>query len=168
MTSANGSDGGPQRAPEETRLDFLVGPWQAAGVVHPGRFGPGGTCTGDAEYRWDLRGKWLTYTSRLTLPGLGLYEVRGGVAYDPRAGRYRAFAFNNLGVLLAYDGAWEDDARLVFYVAYPDAREKSRIAYTRLADGSVQLVSESAADGVRYEAYFETMLTRARESGAAR
>jgi len=149
-----------QRPPQLARLDFLVGEWRAEGTVYPGRFGPGGPTTGTAEYAWALDGKWLLYTSRLLLPGLGPYEVRGGVALNPRADRYDAFAYNTFGVLLAYTGAWEVETRLVFDLAYPAAGEKARVVYVREAGGAVRFISEAEAEGGGFAPYFETRFTR--------
>jgi hypothetical protein len=160
MSTSNSATDLPQRLAEEAQLDFLLGDWQATGVVHPGRFGPGGPSTGTSHYRWELDHKWLMYTSRLHLPGLGLYEVRGGVTYDSRAGVYQAFAVNNLGVLLVYTGVWESETRLVFTLIHPPAQEQARVVYLKSSDGTVQLISESSPDGVRYQAYFETTLAR--------
>lgn len=160
MSSSDENTTARRRLAEELRLDFLLGDWRAAGVVHPGRFGPGGASTGTTSYRWELDDKWLLYTSRLLLPGLGLYEVRGGLSHDSNAGLYHAFAFNNLGILLIYTGAWESETRLVFTLTHPPALEKARVVYVKSPDGSVQLISESSVDGVTYQAYFETTLSR--------
>jgi hypothetical protein len=146
------------RAPEGSKLDFFVGNWHNTGQVYPGPFGPGGPSTGTTTYCWELDGKWLMYTSRLSLPGLGAYEVQGGVTYNPRSQRYDAFAFNNLGALLVYDGHWGDDSQLVFNLTYPPGR--SRVVYIKLPDGRIQMNSENSKDGITYEAYFETTLSR--------
>jgi hypothetical protein len=160
MPTTDESTNTPTRLPEEIRLDFLLGDWRATGIVHPGRFGPGGASTGTTTYRWELDNKWLLYTSRLHLPSLGLYEVRGGVTYDRQAGLYHAFAFNNLGVLLIYTGTWESETQLVFTLTHPPAQEKARVVYLKSRDGAVQLISESSSDGLTYQAYFETTLSR--------
>jgi hypothetical protein len=146
------------RTPDEIRLNFFVGDWHNIGQVYPGPFGPGGASTGTTSYRWELGGKWLMYTSRLTLPGLGDYEVQGGVTYNPKSQQYDAYAVNNLGVLLAYHGFWENDSRLVFNLTYPQGR--SRVVYIKLADGRIQMNSENSNDGETYQAYFETTLSR--------
>jgi hypothetical protein len=136
-----------------------VGNWQSAGQIYSGPFGPGGASTGTTTYHWELNGKWLMYTSSLNLPGLDAYEVRGGVAYNPKSQKYDAFAFNNLGALLVYDGYWEDESRLIFNRTHPPGR--SRAVYIKLPDGKIQMNSENSQDGVSYEAYFETTLSRA-------
>ncbi len=151
------------RALEEARLDSFVGNWQNTGTVYPGRFGPGGPSTGATTYRWDLDGRWLVYDSRLNLPGMGVYQVQGGVSYDRQAGKYRAFAFNNLGVLLVYDGRWEGDSRLVFDLVHPPPEGGSRVVYIQNLDGSIQMNSETSTDGVNYQPYFETTLSRVSE-----
>jgi hypothetical protein len=151
----------PPPPPELARLDFLVGDWSNTGQVFPGPFGPGGPVTGQSEYRRELGGAWLMYVSRLHLPGLGRYEVQGGATFDRAAGKYRAYAANNLGVLIAYDGAWDDEARLVFTAAYPPSPNGARVIYQKLPDGSVKFISERSVNGGPFEAYFETTLARA-------
>lgn len=147
------------RTPEAARLDFFVGDWQNTGTIYPGPFGPGGDSTGATTYRWEMGGVWLMYDSRLTLPGMGEYRVQGGVTYDRRAGQYRAFAFNSLGVLLVYDGHWEGADRLVFDLVHPQPQGGSRVVYIKNPDGSIQMNSETSTDGTNYKPYFETTLT---------
>jgi hypothetical protein len=71
------------QSPEEARLEFLVGEWVSSDRSYAGPNGPGGTSEGLASYRWEVGGKWLIYDFRSTIPGLGPYEVRGGVSHDP-------------------------------------------------------------------------------------
>jgi hypothetical protein len=149
------------RSAEEERLEFFVGEWTNSGHVSPGPFGPGGLVTGGTSYRWDVGGKWLLYVSRLQLPGLGGYEVHGGVAFNARAGKYDAYAINNLGNLLVYEGEWTDDATLVFTLAHPQSRGRSRVVYRKLPDGSFQMTSESASEEGEFVFYYETSFARA-------
>lgn len=143
------------RSMEEKKLDFFTGDWSNSGQVLPGPFGPGGPATGETSYHWDVGGKWLLYVSRLKLPGLGTYEVHGGVAFNSRAGRYDAYAVNNLGNLLVYEGEWTDDATLVFTRVHPKSTRKARVVYQKQPDGSIKMTSENAAEEGQYETHFE-------------
>lgn len=144
------------RSAEEDMLDFFVGDWSNFGHVSPGPFGPGGSTTGETSYRWDVGDKWLLYVSHLELPGLGRYEVQGGVAFNSRVGKYDAYAINNLGNLLVYEGEWTDDAALVFTLVHPKSRGSARVIYRKLSDGSFKMISESASEEGKFVPYFET------------
>lgn len=148
------------RSPEEARLDFLVGEWISSDRTYPGPAGPGGCSEGRASYRWEVGDKWLTYDFRTTLPGVGPYAVRGGVACAVTGKKYHAYAVNNHGNLLLYEGFWQDDTVLVFTLVYPERQPDTRISYISRTDGTVQMTSERpSADGGR-ELYFETRLSR--------
>lgn len=147
------------RSPEDAHLDFLVGEWRNEGQTTPGSFGPGGEITGTTAYQWDISGKWLLYTSRLVLPGLGDYTVHGGFSFNPQAGQYDAFAANSLGNLMIYTGSWEDESTLVFTLANPGVQGSARVVYRKLPDGAVQMSSERRVEG-DFEAYFETTMQR--------
>jgi hypothetical protein len=144
------------RSAEEDTLDFFVGDWKNSGHVLPGPFGLGGPTTGETSYRWDVGGKWLLYISRLELPGLGGYEVHGGVAFNSRVGKYDAYAINNLGNLLVYEGEWTDDATLVFTLVHPKSRGSARVVYRKLSDGSFKMISENASEEGKFVPYSET------------
>ncbi len=148
------------RSAQETRLDFLLGDWTSLDRTHPGPSGPGGTSEGTASYGWEVGNRWLVYDFRSELPGLGPYEVRGGVAYDETLAKYRAFAFNNLGNLLIYEGRWENDDKLVFTLVHPQRREDTRITYIKDSDDKVRIISERPAKEGGRETYFETTLSR--------
>jgi hypothetical protein len=145
---------------EEERLAFFVGDWTNSGHVSPGPFGPGDTITGETSYHWDVGGKWLLYISHLQLPGLGGYEVHGGVAFNGRVGRYDAYAINNLGSLLVYEGEWTDDATLLFALVHPQSHGRARVVYRKLSDGSFEMTSENAAEEGGFVPYFETTFVR--------
>ena len=147
------------RSIEEQRLDVFAGRWSNSGRVLHGPFGPGGEVIGETGYRWDIGGKWLVHVSRLELPGLGAYEVHGGVAFDSRTGKYDAYAVNSLGNLLVYEGDWTDDATLVFTLVYPKPGS-ARVIYRILADGSFEMASEKASGEGGYEPYFELGFVR--------
>jgi hypothetical protein len=149
------------RTEEEARLEFFVGDWTNAGHVAPGAFGPGGPTTGETRYRWDVGGKWLLYQSRLELPGLGGYEVHGGVAHNARTGKYDAYAVNNLGNLLVYEGVWTDERTLAFTLVHPPSDSSARVIYRKLPDGSFTMASETAAEDGEFVAYFQTDFRRA-------
>ena len=148
-----------KRSPDEAKLDCFVGDWQNSGTVFPGPFGPGGPVTGETNYHWDLGSKWLLYVSRLELPGLGTYEVRGGVTYNQHANRYDAYAINNLGSLLVYEGEWTDDTNLVFTLVRPQPGG-ARVTYQEQPDGAIVMTSARASTDGSFETYFETSLTR--------
>ena len=148
------------RSAEEQLLDLLVGDWKNSGHVLPGPFGPGGPTSGETSYRWDVGDKWLLYVSRLELPGLGGYEVHGGVAFNSRVGKYDAYAINNLGNLLVYEGEWTDDATLAFTLVYPRSRDRARVVYRKLFDGSFKMTSENASEKGEFVPYFEINYTR--------
>lgn len=142
------------------QLDFFVGTWQAVGRVEPGAFGPGGPSHGETTYRWELGGAWLTYYSRLQLPGLGAYEVRGGVAVAGDAG-YRAFAFNNLGALLIYAGQWTTPAVLRFDATHPSsAADTQRVVYAKPPGGQIGMRSEKRGPDGAFVPYFAITLSR--------
>jgi hypothetical protein len=149
----------PVRTPEQISLDFFVGDWTAKGQVMPGRFGPGGPTEGDTAYRWDMGGRWLTFQSRLSLPGMGAYVVNGGVSYDASRSTYQSFAYNSLGVLIAYDGQWEDADTLAFTSTY-HTPNTARVVYRRLPGDAILMRSEQATPAGAFETYFETTLTR--------
>lgn len=148
------------RSPEEARLDFLLGDWRSSDRLHPGRHGPGGTSRGTASFAWRVGGRWLEYDFRTTLPGLGVYEVHGGVAHNPQSGAYRAYSVNSMGNLLLYDGEWENEDTLVFTLIYPERQEDTRISYTILSGGTVRMTSERPTGTGGREVYFETVLSR--------
>jgi hypothetical protein len=148
------------RAAAEERLDFFVGDWQDAGHAQAGSFGPGGATTGRTMYRWRVGGKWLLYTSHMDIPGMGSYVVHGGVAFNGQTGQYDAFAINNLGNLMAYEGTWTDQATLVFTLIHPPPGGRSRVIYRTLSDGSMRMRSEQRTDSGDFRAYFETEMTR--------
>jgi hypothetical protein len=148
------------RSAEEERLVFFVGDWLNSGHVSPGPFGPGGSVSGSTSYHWDVGGKWLLYVSRLQLPGLGAYEVQGGVAFNAGAAKYDAYAINNLGNLLVYEGEWTDDATLVFSLVHPRSQGRARVVYRKLPDGAFTMTSESAPEEGDFVPYFETSFAR--------
>ncbi len=152
--------GQQMRSTNDTKLDFLVGEWKSSDRTYPGPGGAGGTSAGEASYRWEVGGRWLIYDFRSDLPGLGPYEVRGGVAHDSSTGKYHAYSVNSLGALLLYDGAWEGNEILVFTLVYPKHDADTRITYTKGADGTVRMTSERPAEGGGREVYFETLLSR--------
>jgi len=144
------------RSAEEEMFGFFVGDWNNSGYVSPGPFGPGDPVTGKTSYHWDVGGKWLLYISRLELPGLGDYKVHGGVAYNDRVGKYDAYAINNLGNLLVYEGEWTDDATLVFTLIHPQSQRRARIVYRVKSDGRFQMTSENESEEGEFVPYFET------------
>jgi hypothetical protein len=148
------------RSKEEGMLDFFVGDWHNAGQVVPGPFGPGGKVTGSTTYQWGVGGKWLLYTSQLDLPGLGRYEVHGGVTFNSQGRRYDAFAANSLGNLMIYRGEWSDDETLVFTLTHPEPAGRARVVYHMLPGGPIKMRSEQRADGGDFKVYFETELVR--------
>ena len=152
------------RTAAEILLDSFVGNWHNAGVMQPGRFGAGGDISGETCFRWQLQARWLCFDSRLELPGMGAYQVQGGVAWDDDAGLYRSWAANNLGNLLVYEGRLEDGPSLVFDQIHPPGEWRARVVYTLPGvpgDGRLLMRSETSADGLSYTPYFETTMTRA-------
>lgn len=143
------------RSKEEEMLEFLVGKWNNSGHMSPGPFGPGGPAAGETSYHWAVGDKWLLYVSRLELPGLGRYEVRGGVAFNHRVGKYDAYAINSLGNLLVYEGEWRDETTLAFMLVYPPPRDRARVVYHKLSDGSFKMTSENASEEGEFVPYFE-------------
>ncbi len=142
------------RLAEEQMLEFLIGKWNNAGHMSPGPFGPGGPAIGETSYHWAVGDKWLLYVSRLELPGLGSYEVQGGVAFNNRAGGYDAYAINSLGNLLVYEGVWTDETTLVFMLVHPPPRDRGRVVYHKMPDGSFRMTSENAAEDGGFVLYF--------------
>jgi hypothetical protein len=148
------------KSPEEKRLDIFVGRWNNTGHVMPGPFGPGGEIIGTTSYKWALGDKWLQYTSRLELPGMGKYEVQGGVVHNNRTGKYDAYAVNNLGTLMVYEGEWLDETTLVFLLTYPTPAGRARIVYRTLPNSSIQMNSDRLAKNGKFETYFETEMVQ--------
>ena len=148
------------RSTEEEMLDFFVGKWKNSGHVMPGSFGPGGPAAGETSYHWDVGGKWLLYISRLELPGMGEYEVHGGVAFNSQVGKYDAYAINNLGNLMVYEGEWTDDATLVFSLIHPKSEVRARVVYRKLPDGAFTMASENESQEGKFVPYFETDFVR--------
>lgn len=147
------------RSTDAALLDFFVGNWKLAGQVLPGRFGPGGPTQGATVYQWELGSMWLSFQSQLSLPGLGNYEVNGGVAYDGRRRSFQSFACNSMGILIVYDGLWEDPDTLVFTSTYPEPNQ-ARVFYRKLPGDAILMRSEQADSSGAFETYFETTLTR--------
>lgn len=148
------------KSAEEEMLEFFVGDWSNSGYVLPGPFGPGGSITGETSYHWGVGDKWLLYISRLELPGLGEYEVHGGVAFNSRVGKYDAYAINSFGNLLVYEGEWTDDTTLVFTLTHPKSQGSARIVYRKSSDGSFKMTSETPSEEGKYVPYFETDFVR--------
>jgi hypothetical protein len=156
------------RSTEEQRLEFLLGEWQNSGHMTPGPFGPGGPATGETNYHWAVGGKWLLYVSRFELSGLGSYEVHGGVAFTSRVGKYDAYAINSLGNLLVYEGGWTDEDTLAFVLVHPPPRDRARVVYHRLPDGSFTMTSENASQEGQFVPYFEISYVRTRREGVGK
>lgn len=151
----------PSRTDNEAKLEFFVGEWSNSGRVLPGPFGPGGPTTGRTGYHWGVGGKWLLYTSCLELPGLGMYEVHGGVSYNSRTGKYDAYAINSLGNLLVYEGEWTDDVTLTFALIHPKS-DGARVVYRKLPDGSIGMAAENASADGTFVPYYEIGFFRSR------
>lgn len=148
------------RSTEEKMLEFFVGEWNNSGRMSPGPFGSGGSVTGGTSYHWAVSDKWLLYISRLELPGLGSYEVHGGVAFNSQTTKYDAYAINNLGNLLVYEGEWTDKATLVFMLVHPPPRDRARVVYHKLSDGSFEMTSENVSEKGEFVPYFEIAYAR--------
>ena len=144
----------------DNKLAFFVGDWQDAGHTMPGPFGPGGPTTGHTTYRWQVGGKWLVYTSHMDIPGLGEYVVHGGVAPKGQGKEYGAFAVNNLGNLIVYEGAWTDHTTLTFTQVHPPPAGRARVVYRILGDDAMAMASKRMTESGEFEAYFETEMTR--------
>ncbi len=142
------------------RLTFLEGDWVNAGQLEPGPFGPGGAISGRTSYTWDVCGSWLTYKSSLELPGLGSYEVTGGVSVALQGEEYQAYAANSLGNLIVYEGWWESETRLVFTQDFPAPAGMTRVIYEKLSGGEVRMLSERRSGSGDFEVYFETRMKR--------
>ncbi|MDD9957079.1 MAG: hypothetical protein OXP68_12770 [Anaerolineaceae bacterium] len=99
--------------PDRSVLEEFVGAWRNRGIVYPGRFGPGGDVSGETRFHWQMQGRWLCFDSRLQMPGMGEYQVQGGVTLDDDGG-YRSCAANNPGNLLVYEGRLEGGQALTF------------------------------------------------------
>lgn len=141
-------------------LEFLVGEWRNTGQVPQGAFGPGGLVEGKTIFHWGVGNEWLLYLSRLLLPGLGEYEVQGGFNFDPETTKYQAFAVNNLGNMMIYDGEWVDEHTLVFTLINPGSEGSGRVLYIKQAQGSVIMRSEHKTENGVFAVYFETTMQR--------
>ena len=148
------------KPPHEAILDAFIGEWCNSGIVHPGRFGQGGSIRGRTRFCWQMQGRWLVFDSRLQMPGMGEYQVQGGVTPDAD-GSYRSWAANNAGNLLVYTGRLGAGRVLVFDQVYPQDSRQARVVYTWPGDGTLQMRSEASTDGRTWSTYFETSMTRA-------
>lgn len=146
-------------APMKDRLQVFVGQWRNSGQLLPGPMGAGGPISGTTEYAWEMGGTWLMYTSRLDLPGVGPYEVRGGVTVRGKGDRYDAYAVNSLGNLMAYEGQWSDETTLVFTLTYPTPG-RARVVYRVLTGDAIRMTSEQKDDTGRFVLYFQTDMAR--------
>ncbi len=103
----------PQRPAELDTLQIFVGAWNATIGSEP-RANADGVTT----YRWDAGRRWLMSQSSFTsVPGLGPYEVHAVVGFDAETKRYRAWAFNSVGIVIEYTGRWETDRQAGVHVA---------------------------------------------------
>jgi len=132
---------------QEERLDVFLGKWDNSGRVMPGSFG-----------EWAVGDKWLQYTSRLELPGMGRYEVQGGVVYNNQTGKYDAYAVNNMGALMVYEGDWLNETTLEFTLTHPAPTGRARIVYQILPNSTIQMNSDRLTDNETFETYFETVM----------
>jgi hypothetical protein len=96
----------------------------------------------------------------MAIPGMGSYEVHGGVTFNGRTGKYDAFAANSLGNLIIYEGTWTDRTTLVFTLTHPPPAGRSRVVYRTLADGSIHMSSQRMNEDGEWKAYFETEMRR--------
>jgi hypothetical protein len=147
-------------SPQEAMLGIFVGNWQNTGQLAPGPFGPGGEITGTTSYSWGVGGVWLQYSSLLELPGLGGYEVQGGVSINRQTGKYNAYALNSLGNLMVYQGEWINKTTLIFTLTYPPPAGRARVVYHKLPGGSIRMCSDNKTESGDYETYFETVMTK--------
>lgn len=134
-------------------LNVFVGKW----INHPENDGE--SLSGSTRYLWDMDDRWLLFESRLQLPNMPDYEVRGGVSFIADKGSYIAFAYNNMQSLISYDGYWQDNATLVFESTHPGARAQARIIYVIHPDGSITMQSQKRLDSGEYNTYFSTRMT---------
>ena len=156
--AAEPSNAGKTHGRADERLGFLVGQWTSQNTHFASPLGPAGTSTGTTACRWDMSG-WLLYESKLTIPGVGPYEARGGVTRNPRGPSYRAFSYNTLGMLVEYDGAWESETRLVFTALRTAPGRGARVLYEKRPDGSVLFASEMQRPDGGFDRYFESVMT---------
>lgn len=138
------------------KLKFLEGSWVNTGNVAAGLFGPGGASLGSSVYSWNINNTWLMYKSELTLPGFGIYEVRGGISFDSKKSCYIAFAANSMGNLLIYDGSWEANSRLELMQVFPLPGGLTRVRYQKSDDGTIWMFSDRKTEAGNFETYFET------------
>jgi len=107
-----------------------------------------------------MQGRWLCFESRLQMPGMGEYQVQGGVTLDDDGG-YRSWAANSPGNLLVYEGRLEGGQALTFDQVHPPGAQRARVVYTLAGDGCLLMRSENSADGRAWSVYFETVMERA-------
>jgi hypothetical protein len=151
----------PGRSLQAARLDFLAGRWRQTNRFHGGPFGAEGAAgCGSVDCRWALGGVWLVSEARLEIPGQGPYEVLTAVTYDVVAGKYRAHSLNSLGRAVEYEGAWQDEATLVFDALRPRDGLRARVVYTKNPDGTVGFRAEQAGGDAPFRPCFEPVLSR--------
>ena len=144
------------RTEQEERLDIFVGEWRNSGELKPALFGTGGPITGTTNYGWEMGSIWLIYGSQLSLPGLGSYQVRGGIRFNREAGKYEAYAVNSLGALIVYEGEWQDESTLAFISVYPMPAGRARVVYQAITGDRIRMSSEAMNDEGEFKPYFIT------------
>lgn len=155
-----------ERSDDLERIDFLVGHWYLhprALAIPPGSSpAPAGVdAAGEVHYRWHPGTLWLSFDLSATLPGVGGYELSGGVTFEPQSRAYVAYAVNNLGPrVIEYRGQWKDEATLVFDSVAGRGGKLARVQYVRRPDGNVVFSASESPDGNEYHTYFEAVLTR--------
>ena len=102
----------------------------------------------------------MQYNSHLTLPAVGDYVVHGRFNYHSQTSTYQASAVNSLGLLVIYQGRWQNDETLVFTLVNPDDKGSSRVVYIKQPDGSIQMRSERLTADGDFGVYFETHMIR--------
>jgi hypothetical protein len=157
------------RSPSLERLEFLAGHW----YLHPrppaapsdSQSAPAGArAAGEVHYDWHPGNLWLSFVLSATLPEVGLYEVSGGVTFEPKSRAYLAYAVNNLAPrVIEYRGRWKDRATLVFDSVGERGGKLARVVYARRPDGNVVFSASESPDGNAYHTYFEAVLSRTRE-----
>jgi hypothetical protein len=156
------------RSRDLERLDFLAGHWylhpRAPVVPSSSPSAPAGAgAAGEVHYDWHPGNLWLSFILSATLPGVGLYEVSGGVTFEPQSRAYVAYAVNNLAPqVIEYRGRWKDRATLVFDSVGARGGKLARVQYARRPDGNVVFSASESPDGNAYHTYFEAVLSRTR------
>jgi Protein of unknown function (DUF1579) len=148
--------------PEHERLGIFAGRWNMQGRALESPFGPAAPITAAQDYEWLAGGLFLVHRlyGRMGGDEIACVEVIG---YDPLAGHYTIDSFYNNGTRSVW--RLEGDGRTwTISGSWPVDGEKVQARCTTAFDASGRSARgtwEYSRDGVRWQPFWETELSRA-------